>query len=135
MDSEYTISESNVISNNYEDSDYNDEYDLPRHKKKISRRKQLESSTSVNKPIEEYQFNEIFPGVNINAAIKINRINPTKKSIHQTISDDNSPYKSNSVNSETNNYSNIPVNTTEYDTNENIIDNKSKAFFYPYLLM
>ncbi|OUM62135.1 hypothetical protein PIROE2DRAFT_11689 [Piromyces sp. E2] len=135
MDSEYTISESNIISHNYEDSDYNDDlYDLPRHRKKISRRRQPESSTSVNKPIEEYQFNEIFPGVNINAPIKINRINSAKKNVHQAVSTENSTHISNFNNNEnTNNSENLQLNTTDnnIDTKESLISSKISTLVLP----
>jgi len=74
MDSEYILSESNafILHSNYDDSDYNNDYmyDLPRGRKRMNRRKQMVSSIVINKPIEEYQFNEIFLGVNINAPIK-----------------------------------------------------------------
>ncbi|ORX59150.1 hypothetical protein BCR36DRAFT_366336 [Piromyces finnis] len=132
MDSEYPEL-TNVVSPNYEDSDYDDDlYDHPRYKKRINRRRHLESSTSVNKPIEEYQFNENFPGVNINAPIKINRINPTRKSsIHQIITDESSIYKTNSMYNEENNKKDVnpmldKMIINDNDKKENIIDNEDK---------
>eukprot|EP00833_Pecoramyces_ruminatium_P003969 jgi/Orpsp1_1/1178001/evm.model.c7180000063692.1 len=71
MESDNTYPESSSYLSTYSDNSY----DHSRNRKRLNRRRQLESSTVINKPIEEYQFNEVFPGININAPIKINKIN------------------------------------------------------------
>jgi len=141
MDSDY-IPESNafISQNNYEDSDYDEYlYDLPRGRKRINRRRQVETSIEINKPLEEYQFNEIFPGVNINAPIKINRINSVKKNVNQIEIIEDSPSKKNLYNNEpitSTSINNIGLNHHDNslsnslytnDTNEN---DKGKLFFY-----
>lgn len=139
MDSDY-IPESNafISQNNYEDSDYDEYlYDLPRGRKRINRRRQVETSIEINKPLEEYQFNEIFPGVNINAPIKINRINSVKKNVNQIEIIEDSPSKKNLYNNEpitSTSINNIGLNHHDNslsnslytnDTNENDKDSTS----------
>jgi len=92
MESDSTSPESSsFFSNEYS----YDQFSNNSNRKRISRRRQLESLTSINKPIEEYQYTEVFPGLNINAPIKINRINTLKNNIPPIILNEN---KNNSLN-------------------------------------
>jgi len=92
-------------------------YDHSRNnnRKKINRRRQIESTTVINKPIEEYQVSEVFPGININAPIKINRIKLINNNIPPEVLNEN----------KTNVISNI-VSDIYNSLNGNVLQDKNK---------